>query len=411
MARTAIIESDPDNDEPGDYVPPGPENANGLANIGEMAPPSDGRPDNRRDRDEFTIIETDDEGRPLQQQRTSHEAPLDDEHAGDGTYIERQRRQDDRQANTPERRAERRARQKEGKERTLAENAQMRAEIAELRARVQGFEPRLNEFDQGRVQQQISDIDRQIAAATQIKNAAYQRIGEASIAGDTQAMARAMEERDNAFVQEQRLTAHREALAARVGAAPQGNMRSDAQEVRAPAPQPVPRVVQERISQFQEAHPWFNPDPVDRAGRPIPETAETRVMKAIDQSVADDGYNPATQDYWDELEDRAREFLPQRFGKQAQQSRQRDDDYEPPRQQQRQAVPAPQQRRGPPVAGNSDRAPTGRGNAVYVSPERKEAMIMAGILNRDGKTVEDPKRFQRVLRQYSEFDSQNGRGA
>ena len=408
MARTALItESDPDGDEGGDYVAPGPENANGLANIGEMAPPSDGRPDSNRDRNEFTIIETDNDGRPLQQ-RTSTEAPLDDEHAGDGTYIERQRRHDERQANTPERRAERRARQKEGKERTLAENQQMKAELAELRARIQGFEPRLNEFDQGRIQQQIGDMERQIAAAAAAKNAAYQRIGEATIAGDTQAMARAMEERDNAFVQEQRLTAHKDALAARIGQTQQGNARPDVQEVRAPAP--PPRVVQERISQFQEQNPWFNPDPVDRYGRPIPETAETRVMKAIDQSVADDGYNPATQDYWDELEDRARQFLPQRFGRQAQE-RPRDDYDEPPRQQQRPAAPAPQQRRGPPVAGNSDRAPTGRGNTVYLSPERKEALIMAGALGRDGKTVENPERFQRYLKQYANYDAQNGRGA
>jgi hypothetical protein len=149
-------------------------------------------------------------------------------------------------------------------------------------------------------------------------------------------------------------------------------------------PQPA---VQARIDEFRDEFPLF-------MAPGWKGEAFTRAVQAIDMAVANEGFMPNTDDYWDEVRDRMREanLVPA----EARQSPQRV--AEPRR--------APE-RRGPPTMGAAQPRSANGGTQVKISPERKQAMIAIGCLDPDGRTVTDRNKFNRVLKQYSEFDRAN----
>jgi hypothetical protein len=224
--------------------------------------------------------------------------------------------------------------------------------------------------------------------------------------------AAALGERDKAMLDGQMLTSRKNMLisgnpfAQGDGSPRQQPVQQRPQGVQQPmAPAPLPRVVQQHVEDFMDENPWYNPN--DRLANGKVRDFDTRIMLEIDSDLAAEGFDPSSQDYWEELRDRGRERLPHRFA-----------DDAPAQQPQRQAARAPQQRqapvdpirRGPPAAGGMDRGPAAQAgkNQLYLSPQRKEALIAAGVLNRDGKTVEDPVKFRRLADQYIKFDATNG---
>lgn len=428
-APALIVERDEDD---GSVIQPGPENTNGLANIGEMAPPTDSRPGpraNERDK-QYEIVDADDAGRPIQGRQPT-EAPLDDENAGDGTLLEQRRRQQAEQTGEQrerqprrETRAQRHAREREGRDRTMAENARLRAQLEELRQQVNGLEPRLAEIDQGRVQERAANIDRQIQQQSELVNRAYQQFAEATTSGDQAAIRAAMEARDQAFLRSQQLAVEKNMLLSGnpLGDPSLGRLRGNQQEARQQgpaAPPPMSREVRERVEQFSEDHPWYRPD--DRAPNGAVRDLDTRIMLELDSAVANDGFDPRTPDYWEELEDRAKQYLPHRFQTSQRAASRAPLDAEPEERIGRSfggnitpqgviAQPRQTERRGPPVAGGSDRGPSSGPTRVYLSPGRKDALIQAGALERDGKTVANKEIFQRKMKYYEQYDRDNGAG-
>jgi len=61
-------------------------------------------------------------------------------------------------------------------------------------------------------------------------------------------------------------------------------------------------------------------------------------------------------------------------------------------------------RKGPPIGSSRDQAPPSSRQQVYISPERKQAMIDAGVW-------EDPVLRQRYLKQYAKWDRENSNNA
>ena len=352
---------------------------------------------------EYEIIETDSNFRPLSgaeqagaQPRGDERQPAaEDERQQGGAETQQMRRE-------REDRATRRARQRQGRERTIAENTRLQTEIAELRQRLDGVEPRLNEFDVARLQGQIADVDRLIESQSQRAIAANRRMAEAMQNQDSEAFTAALEERDAARDANRDLLQRKAIMTqGRAGdAGPPLRYQPDAPPPRQPAPPappPLSTQAREFVEQFTTDYPWitdqYNPD--------------SQLVLRIDNAVRAEGYDPGTADYWDEVESRMERHpqLRHRFADEpgarapAQQQRQA------PQQPQRQAPP---ERRGPMTAGASDRPAAQRSNQVYLSPERKEAMISAGVLERDGRTVVDRKKFQGYLKQFSEYDRANG---
>ena len=130
-------------------------------------------------------------------------------------------------------------------------------------------------------------------------------------------------------------------------------------------------------------------------------------MRDLDAQVANAGFDPSTPDYWDELMDRARTYIPHRFQPEGQ-----------PVRQQRQAAPAaaraPAQqqapiRRGPPTGAPGNTGGTRPRNEVRITPERREALEQAGVIDSYGKVV-DRKKFDRIALGYAEVDRASGTG-
>jgi hypothetical protein len=154
------------------------------------------------------------------------------------------------------------------------------------------------------------------------------------------------------------------------------------------APAPMPARVKAYVDQFVDANPWF------KAGDA--RDLDSRVVTMIDDQVKADGYNEGTQDYWDELSDRLRAApqLAHRFRESGRDAGGQGRAVVPPQQRGPQMAPAVNRQ---PRAGASD-------NQVYLTPERKAALIQVGALAADGRTVANPAKFQRVLKSYQEFD-------
>lgn len=139
-------------------------------------------------------------------------------------------------------------------------------------------------------------------------------------------------------------------------------------EAKKPEPyqQPVqqvdPRVVS-YADQWIKANPWYDVNGRDE---------DSRITKAIDDGLVREGYNPADQDYWLELTKR----VAARIG---------DDTDDPPRRTQQ------------PTGNSREHVPSSTRKQVYVTAERKAAMIEAGVWD-------DPSKRAKFLKAYQDYD-------
>jgi|HubBroStandDraft_1064217.scaffolds.fasta_scaffold97529_2 hypothetical protein len=289
-------------------------------------------------------------------------------------------------------RAERNAASKAWQTRIERENRELKSQIAELHERTVAFEPRLSEIDQSQRGAALREIDRGIEVANSRVVNAELRLKDAIASGDGELHVAALRERDAA----QRALFQFENDKQRVQAVqprpqqfqPQPNLQAQFQA-------PLPSNVQARVNEFQAENPWYNPD-----GRDI----DSRIILDIDREVAAEGFLPNTDDYWDEIRDRAARYMPHRFAA--------EEPTPQARPQERRPMPAPRQqiapeRRGPAVAGGGQRPSTPNPNHVRMIPGRKEILIEVGALLPDGRTPADKQKLQRYLKQFRDYDLEN----
>jgi len=134
--------------------------------------------------------------------------------------------------------------------------------------------------------------------------------------------------------------------------------------------------------EFINDNPWYDIKGGDE---------DSAIVLAIDGALHREGFRPDTEEYWDELRERAARRLPERFGE----SRK---PQASPRQQSQQAPR--QQRGGPAIGSGREHAPTSTRTEVYVSPERKQALIDAGVWD-------DPVLRTKYVKRYAEYDRNN----
>jgi hypothetical protein len=196
------------------------------------------------------------------------------------------------------------------------------------------------------IEERIAKNQREIAQAEHF-------IAKATEAGNGEDVVAAMRIRDQAMSEAQQLLAAKERLA-------------EARK-QAATPQVDPNVVN-YAKEWMSANPWYDPQARDR---------DSAVTKAIDAELAREGYNPASRDYWEELTARVAEAI--------------GDDAPAP-------APAEKKRRGPPTGNTRQHAPTSTKKEIYVTPDRKQAMIEAGVWD-------DPVLRQRYLKAYQAYDN------
>jgi hypothetical protein len=312
--------------------------------------------------EEVIAIELDDNGNPVGDDEGGAGGDQDDdENDDDGGSDDRRLNasdedddddgeQDDPNESSASRK--RRMRRRDAQRRARAENER---ETRMLREQNQMLEQRLATLE-GRT---VADEDQQLARRLQQVQSdarlAEEIMGKAMAAGNGADHTQAMNLRDSARAEEYQL---RQRLAAR-------------QQQRTAAPGVNP-LVQNHAQEWLAANSWYDPQGGDE---------HSAIVNQIDVEMTQQGYDPRTSAYWEELSDRASARIREAEGT---------------------AEPAQnrQGRRGPPVGTTRNHAGQSTRQEVYVTPARKAAMKEAGIWD-------DPTLRARALREYRDFDANN----
>ena len=251
-------------------------------------------------------------------------------------------------------RERRRAEKQERKHRREDAMKRDKTELDFLRSRNDDLERRLSTQEQRAHQSDLNGFDAQIRNANQDVELAEKVIAKAVEAGNGEDVTQAMRYRDQAMQRAQQLAWQKQQAAQQK---PQQNQIDD--------------MTMSHAKEFLEENSWY-----DSQGR----DEESAIVLAVDQAMAKEGFDPRTEDYWIELRRRAAKRLPDRFEKNTTQKR--------------------EARGGPAVGSGREHAPASTRREIYLSPDRKEALVDAGVWD-------DPILRMKYVKRYAEYDRQN----
>jgi hypothetical protein len=251
-----------------------------------------------------------------------------------------------------ERREARRNERKRRRENQRFARDKTKEEMQWLMEQNRALQQRLEAVEHHAITAQKGSLDQNYNNALRTVQYAEQQLAKAIEIGDGAKVPELLRQRDQAMAQ-----------AAEIN-------RVKNQFSQAPAPQN--NEVTERAQRWAAENTWFNANSND---------PDSVAAKAIDAGLVAEGFNPATKQYWKELDRRLAERLPHRFADDE------DSDYTEPQQ------PG---RRSPPVGGSREISAPGS-KKVFVSAERIQAMKDAGYWD-------DPVLRQRMLKRYQEVD-------
>lgn len=244
----------------------------------------------------------------------------------------------------------------ERKERRDKAIARDKLELDFLSKRNAELERRFSNLEQRQFNADISNVDAQLRNAIDEFSMAEKVIAKAVAAGNGDDVAQAMRYRDQAMAKTQQLKTLKD--------------RALAPQPKALAPQPnIDSATLEHAKAFVQENSWYDPQGKDE---------DSAIVLAIDQTLVRDGYVPSTEEYWKELRKRAARRLPEKFKPQ--------DDR--------------QSRGGPSLGSGKEHAPTSSRREVYISPERRQALVDAGVWD-------DPVLRMKYVKRYSEYDRNN----
>jgi hypothetical protein len=250
-------------------------------------------------------------------------------------------------------RTKRRQLQKAAKERSQQELAYLRQQNAELLKRMSAVEGNA-------LSQNAAGVNQQMQQALAEARQAEVIMARAIEAGNGDDVTTAMRLRDEARDRANQLAAYKE--------------RVEAAAKQTAEPRVDPRV-QNYAQQWLTANPWYDPSGRDE---------DSAVTKAIDDRMVREGWDPASMEYWQELT--------KRVARRVNDGAASDDDD----------APRSPRRKAPPTGNTREHAPTSTRNEVVVTPERKQAMIDAGVWD-------DPVARKRYLKAYQEYDRNSAR--
>lgn len=203
----------------------------------------------------------------------------------------------------------------------------------------------------------VARLDKAIEDAALRVQYAKMKIAEAAKAGDGQGVADAQE----AWYDAKRNYESLEAL----------KKRSTSEPASASVPKaPDPRL-QKHASDWMARNDWYDPNGRD---------TDSKIAVKVDEELVEEGWDPTSEDYWDELDTRLQRYLPHRYGKQQQ---------------------APTRRPRSVVSSGRESSPAARPGEFRLSPERVKAIKDAG-------KWEDQTERQKMIRRYAEYDRSLG---
>lgn len=296
--------------------------------------------------EELIIVEDESElSEDDQDDRIGNDEQDDDDHEDEREAIRERRRQE---------KQDRKVRRDEAIKRDKLELDFLRKRNDDLERRVSVQEQRSHQLD-------LSAFDVEINKAANEANMAERVIAKAVEAGNGEDVTQAMRYRDEAMARIQQL-----------------NYQKQQAAQQRPKPQQIDDLTMHYAQEFIKDNPWY-----DVQGR----DEDSAIVMAIDQSLAKDGFNPQTEEYWDELRHRASRRLPEKFKKK---TNKREDSYDGRR----------EPRGGPAVGSGREHAPNSTRKEIYISPERKQALIEAGVWD-------DPVLRSKYVKRYAEYDKMN----
>lgn len=265
-------------------------------------------------------------------------------------------------------RARRREERKQRKQRAHEREDNLRRELAARDAVINQLSDRLNHIDRRNNGFDLAQLDGQM----QQLNAAYvaerERVVKGTTEGDGDAVASATERMMQIRERFNQLAAARQAYA---------QSRS--------APPPLDPRIRQYGSEWSSKNRWYNP-----AGNDI----QSRITRVIDDSLVQEGWDPTTKEYWDELDRRVKKQV---FNGQNGQQRDTRHQNGPNGQD---APPPARRRSGPPVGAPG--APGKSSAAGYtLSADRVRALQDAGLW-------EDPVKRKAAIENYKKFDQEHG---
>jgi hypothetical protein len=142
--------------------------------------------------------------------------------------------------------------------------------------------------------------------------------------------------------------------------------------------QPVDPMLQRHAANWMAKNDWYDPNGKD---------PDSRRALNEDQILAEEGYDPKTAEYWQELDKRLQRVVPHRYTD--------DMDETPVRTQRPRTV----------VTGSGRESTSQRGgaNQLYISPDKVKAMKEAGLW-------EDPEKRARMIKRYALEARNNNQG-
>jgi hypothetical protein len=126
--------------------------------------------------------------------------------------------------------------------------------------------------------------------------------------------------------------------------------------------------VQRQIASWMERNPWFDPERKDM---------DSKIAKQIDEQLHAEGWNPAGADYWEEMDNRLRKYIPHRYN----------DDYEGSSSRRRPRSPVTS-------SGRENATSAGGRQSFELDPQQVKAMKDAGFWD-------DPKKRLSMIKRYA----------
>jgi len=133
--------------------------------------------------------------------------------------------------------------------------------------------------------------------------------------------------------------------------------------------------VQKNAAEWMERNPWYDPQGKD---------LDSEIAQRLDKKLTEEGYDPSSEEYWEELDSRVSKYLPHRtesnMGKKKDKVKHKSIQ----------------------TSSGRESAPSGRGNEFRISPERVAAMKEAGMWD-------NPDLRAKAIKKYAAWDRENKR--
>ena len=289
----------------------------------------------------------------------------DDDHDGDtGSEVDNDGNAGDADVETDEDREKiREARREERKlKKELAKQREVSAKhkISALERRNEELARRLAAVESAATSFQFAQVDKAIEDEATRVEYAKMKLLQASQSGNAEEQVEYLEQLQESKTRLAQMQAYKKQQLA-AASRPKQNV-----------PNPVSNAVQENAAGWLSKNKWFDPQARD---------TDSRIAKVVDQEMADEGWDPADPEYWDELDNRLSSRLPHRYAAKS-------------------GGTVSKSRPNPTASSRAANPSAVPANSIRLSPERVRAIKEAGAWD-------DPAARNRMIKAYMAYDKQN----